>query len=235
MTARKALRAAASRPRRHEYSSSTRRALVDSATRLFTERGYAGTSLDEIVASARVTKGALYHHYAGKLGLFENVVDRAQRAATKKIDRALRRERDPWVRAEIGLRTFLEICQEPTYRRIVMQEAPVALGPERWREVERANTFGLVDKIVQDLMTDMDFDPDLVETFATIFYGAMRTAGVYVADADDAEQASTNVELVIGSILAGLRNFAATKTPARPEGGDEGQDDEPGSEPDEES
>lgn len=226
MTPRKALRATGLRPRRQDYSSSTRRALVDSATRLFTERGYAGTSLDEVVASARVTKGALYHHYAGKLGLFENVVERAQRGATKKIDRALRRERDPWVRAEIGLRTFLEICQEPTYRRIVMQEAPVALGPERWQEVERASTFGLVDKIVQDLMTDMDFDPALVETFAIIFYGAMRTSGVYVADSDDAEQASANVELVIGSILAGLRNIAATGATTRAER----QGDDPGSE-----
>ena len=45
--------------RRQQYSASTKRALVDQATKLFTTRGYAATSLDAIVTSARVTKCAV--------------------------------------------------------------------------------------------------------------------------------------------------------------------------------
>lgn len=210
MAPRKALRGA--RPRRQEYSSATRRALLESATELFTEHGYARTSLDEVVASARVTKGALYHHYAGKLDLFEHVVQGAQRHATKTINRELRKHADPWERAEVGLRVFLQICQEPTYRRIVMQEAPVAIGPERFAKVDRASTFGLVEGIVADLLPRQAVDAGLLEAFATIFYGAMRTAGEYVADAEDAESAGVNAELVIGSVLAGLRGFSGLDT-----------------------
>ncbi|MDO9378691.1 MAG: TetR/AcrR family transcriptional regulator [Nocardioidaceae bacterium] len=208
MTTRKVLRAASGRPpssRRQEYSSSTRRALVEGATTLFAERGYAGTSLDEVVAAARVTKGALYHHFGGKLDLFEHVVEREQKAASKKIARSLRREKDPWERAEIGLRGFLEICQEPTYRRIVMQEAPVALGPERWQEIERSSTYGIVEQIVRDLLAGTGVEDSFAQTFATVFYGAMRSAGALVADAEDPEAASAEVEVVIGTILVSLR------------------------------
>ena len=59
--------------RRAQYSASTKRALVDVAEALFAEQGYAGTSLDTVVAGAEVTKGALYHHFSGKQALFEAV------------------------------------------------------------------------------------------------------------------------------------------------------------------
>jgi len=214
MTPRKVLRAAArATPRRQEYSSATRKSLLENATRLFTERGYAGTSLDEIVRAARVTKGALYHHYGGKLDLFEDVFEREQKNASKSISKAVRKEKDPWVRAQTALQAFLDVCQEPTYRRIVMQEAPVALGPERFQEAEHSSTYGLVQQIVADLLKDAEIDDELRETFAYVFFGAMRTAGAFVADAEDAERASTNVQVVILSVLTGLRRIGATNDP----------------------
>lgn len=203
--ASKVLRAARKTSRRQDYSSSTKRALLDNATSLFTDHGYAGTSLDEVVAAARVTKGALYHHYSSKLALFESVFMRCQEDTMKKIEKSLRQSKDPWERAQIGLRTFLDICQEPTYRRICIQEGPVALGHERWLEAEKEFSFGLVYGIVSDLVKDMDGPADLSETFAHIFYGAMQSAGDYVADSPDAEEASDKVQAVISAILVGLR------------------------------
>src|SRR4249919_531756 len=91
--------------RRAEYAASTRRALVDVAERLFTEHGYAATSLDAIVAGADVTKGALYHHYSGKQALFEAVFERVESAGAQSIQEALTRDdRDPWDTAVSGLR-----------------------------------------------------------------------------------------------------------------------------------
>jgi AcrR family transcriptional regulator len=66
---------------RLDYSESTRQALVDSAVELFTRNGYAGTSLDAIAGRARVTKGALYHHFSGKQALFEAVMEGMRRQA----------------------------------------------------------------------------------------------------------------------------------------------------------
>lgn len=212
--ASKVLRVARKTSRRQDYSSSTKRALLDNATTLFTDHGYAGTSLDEVVAAARVTKGALYHHYSSKLALFESVFMRCQEDSQKQIEKSLRQSKDPWERAQIGLRTFLDICQQPTYRRICIQEGPVALGHERWHEVEQEFSFGLVYGIVNDLLKTMDDADDLSDTFAHLFYGAMQSAGNYVADSPDSEEASDKVQAVIASILAGLRLLPTIGTPA---------------------
>ena len=103
--------------RRKRYSASTRRALIDVAEALFTEHGYAATSLDAIVAGADVTKGALYHHFSGKQALFEAVFERVEAQASEAIARAAEAHQDPWDRAQAGLRAFLDAVQEPGYRR----------------------------------------------------------------------------------------------------------------------
>ncbi len=119
--------------RRQQYSASTKRALVEVAETLFTENGYAATSLDAIVAGAQVTKGALYHHFSGKQALFEAVFERVETDASKTIQKALREHSDPWEKALAGLRAFLAVVREPRYRRIVIQEGPAVLGYERFR------------------------------------------------------------------------------------------------------
>lgn len=194
--------------RRQDYSSSTRRALLDCATELFAERGYAGTSLDEVVANARVTKGALYHHYSGKRALFEAVFERTQERVVKQISAETKKVKDPWERAVVGVRAFMSVCQEPEFRRIVMQEGPVALGFDRFREAEERNTYGLVRGIVAKVLKPYDVPESIVETFTRVFYGAMSAAGMAVSQADDPEAVSREVETVIGIVLAGLRQVA---------------------------
>jgi len=211
--AKQVLRTARKTTRRQDYSSSTKRALIESAAELFTERGYAGTSLDEVVAAARVTKGALYHHFTSKLDLFESVFLQVQRDATDEIKAAFTGIKDPWERAESGLSTFLEVCRRPEFRRICMQEGPVALGHERWQEAEREASFGIVQRTVVDLLHEVGNDlENLSEPFSVVFYGAMRSAAEYVADADDPEQASEEVLATIGAILLGMRSLQAAES-----------------------
>ena len=194
--------------RRHDYSSSTRRTLVECATTLFTERGYAGTSLDEVVAAAQVTKGALYHHYSGKQALFEAVFEATEDEAVQHITEEIGKVDDPWERATVGVRSFMEVCQQTRFRRIVMQEGPVALGFDRFREADERNTYGLVRDIVDQVLRSYDVPPSIVETFTRVFYGAMTSAGMSVASAEDPEAAGREVETVIGIVLAGLRQLA---------------------------
>ncbi len=63
----------------------TRREILDAALRQFAERGYAGTSIDNIVKAARVTKPALYYHFGSKAGLFEAVAERTEDELLKLI------------------------------------------------------------------------------------------------------------------------------------------------------
>jgi AcrR family transcriptional regulator len=204
----KVLRKVPGSSRRQQYSASTKRALVEVATQLFTEQGYAGTSLDAIVAGARVTKGALYHHFSGKQALFEAVFEKVEADASKSIGKAIRTTKDPWEKAAMGLREFLEIVQQPAYSRVVIQEGPVVLGYERYREQEERSTFGIVQEIVSSVLKSYDLEPSMVETFSRVFFGAMSAAGAAVSSAEDTKRASAEVEAAIAFILAGLRQQA---------------------------
>jgi len=210
-TSGKVLRAATrATSRRAQYSATTRKALVRSATKLFAERGYAGTSLDEVVARARVTKGALYHHYQGKQALFEAVFYQIEEKAQATIAQRIDKISDPWERALAGLRCYLDVCRDPTYRRIVIQEGPIRLGFDRWREAEERLTYGLMSDIVRGMLAEFEAPDRVAETFAQVFFGALGSAGLWVADSDDPEQTSRDVEVVIGAVLNGLRTLADT-------------------------
>jgi AcrR family transcriptional regulator len=193
--------------RRAQYSASTRRALVDVAERLFTEHGYAATSLDAIVAGADVTKGALYHHFSGKQALFEAVFEKVESAGAQETHDALRGHDDPWEKALAGLRAFLAVVRQPTYSRIVVQDGPSVLGYEKYREQEERSTFSNVVEIVRAVLAagDWQVDEDMEHTFARIFFGAMSSAGTSVSTAEDADTEAERVELAIGFILSGLR------------------------------
>jgi AcrR family transcriptional regulator len=202
---KKVLRKVSHTSRRQDYSASTKRALIDVATTLFTEQGYAGTSLDEIVAGARVTKGALYHHFSGKQALFEAVFENVEDEAAKSIRKAIKVSDDPWEKAIAGLRQFLEVCQQPMYRRVVIQEGPAVLGYERFREQEERSTFGIVQDIVAEVLKAYDLEQSLVETFSRVFFGALSAAGSAVTAAEDTRRASAEVEAAIAFMLGGLR------------------------------
>jgi AcrR family transcriptional regulator len=193
--------------RRAQYSASTRRALVDVAERLFTEQGYAATSLDAIVAGAEVTKGALYHHYSGKQALFEAVFEKVESAGAQQIQAALEGHRDPWEKAIAGLRAFLEVVRQPSYSRIVVQDGPSVLGHERFREQEERSTFAYVLDIVRAVLGagGGNVDDALEHTFARIFFGAMSSSGATVSTSEDADAEAERVEIAIGFILSGLR------------------------------
>jgi len=200
--------------RRAAYSASTRRALVDVAEQLFTEHGYAATSLDAIVAGADVTKGALYHHYSGKQALFEAVFEKVESAGAAQIQTALEGHRDPWAKAIAGLRAFLDVVRQPSYSRIVVQDGPSVLGYERFREQEERSTFAYVLDIVHAVLSagEWEVDTALEHTFARIFFGAMSSAGSTVSTSADADTEAERVELAIGFILSGLRALSEQGT-----------------------
>ena len=196
--------------RRAQYSASTKRALIDVAEELFTQNGYAATSLDSIVAGARVTKGALYHHFSGKQALFEAVFEKVEGEASRTIQHSLKGHQDPWDKAIAGLRQFLVVVQQPAYRRIVILEGPAVLGYARFREQEERSAYTHVYDIVDSVLEAgaWELDEPMIETFARIFFGAMSSAGEAVSTADDPETAAARVEAAITFILAGFQALA---------------------------
>jgi AcrR family transcriptional regulator len=194
--------------RRHEYSEATRQALVDSAVELFTKRGFAGTSLDEVARRARVTKGALYHHFAGKHALFEAAFDAVETGAMAKFADALSSAKQPWDMVHAGLQIYLRVCLEPAFQRIVVHEAPVVMGWERWRESEEQYSFGIVRSSLQVLLDSGEIDPLPAEELARIVFGALTAGAMVIAGAEDQQRASADVAKVIERVLTGLRRVS---------------------------
>jgi AcrR family transcriptional regulator len=197
--------------RRQQYSASTKKALVEVATRLFTDHGYAGASLDAIVAGAQVTKGALYHHFSGKQALFDAVFVEVEAGATRWIRQQIKVVKDPWEKALIGLRAFLTAVQQPEYRRVVIQDGPAVLGYERYREQQERSAFTVVEEIVHTVLeaAGQAVDDEMAATFARIFFGALSSVGDSVAEASDSAAAAQRVEEAIGFILAGIQALSA--------------------------
>jgi AcrR family transcriptional regulator len=192
--------------RREEAVDATRAALLDSALRLFTEKGFAATSLDDVVRDARVTKGALYHHFrAGKLELFEAVFQEVDLRLAERTVAAKPADGSAWALVEAGLDAYLEACSDPVVRRIMFQEGPVALGWTRWRELDGCNSRELLQGVLQTLMDEGEIRPQPVELLTRLLFTTLGEAGMSVAEADDQPAARTEArELVLG-LLRGLR------------------------------
>ena len=196
--------------RRAQYSASTQRALIDVARDLFSRKGYAGTSLDEIVAGARVTKGALYHHFSGKQALFEAVFDRVEEDASKRVRKAMRDAREPWDKAQAALRAFFKVARGAEYRRIVVQEGPVVLGYERFREQEERSMYRVVQEIVDLTLPGDTFPARMTVPIARLFFGAVSAAATSLSIAEDPERESVELEEVIEFLVAGVRQQVAS-------------------------
>src|SRR5438552_18033625 len=113
--------------RRADHAADTRRGLVTAARRLFAKRGYAATSLDDVCDRARVTKGALYHHFRNKEDLFIAVLEQVEAAFVDAGAAAVGPNADVWDALRAAGEGFLEVCARADTRRVVM-EAPAVLG-----------------------------------------------------------------------------------------------------------
>ncbi|MBA8927336.1 AcrR family transcriptional regulator [Kutzneria viridogrisea] len=193
------------RSRRLEYSESTRDALVDSAVELFTKRGYAGTSLDEVAKRARVTKGALYHHFSGKQALFEAAFDAVETKAMSRLGEIVSGPGHPWEVAMAGLRGYVRVCLDPSFQRIVVHEAPVVMGWARWREAEEHFSFGMIRSTVQALIETGEIDELPLEVTARLLYGALSAGASMIASAADPRRTSEDVIRSTIRVIEGLR------------------------------
>jgi AcrR family transcriptional regulator len=139
------------RGRREEYTEATRQALLAAARNAFATDGYQAAGIEEISRAARVTRGAFYHHFEDKKALFEAVVTALQAEASDKIEKRARTKKDIWDRLAVGIDVYLDVCLEPAYARIVVQEAPIVLGNKRFREIEESYPMALLEATLRAL------------------------------------------------------------------------------------
>ncbi|GAA5074547.1 TetR/AcrR family transcriptional regulator [Streptomyces similanensis] len=189
---------------REKYAENTRRTLLDTGLSLFTERDYTAVSAEELVRTAGLTRGALYHHFDGKAGLFEAVFEALERQAAEDIRAVVTSVADPGERAYRAVDAFLDVCRGRAYRHIVLQQGPIALGWQRWRELDQLHLGGLVLDVVNAALDAGRLRPHPAALVARAFYGALTELSITIAEADEPEQTRTQAAELVRDLIAGV-------------------------------
>ena len=189
-----------------ERTAVTRAALVDAARGLFEERGFAAVGTDEIARAAGVTRGALYHQFDGKRELFAAVFEQVEAEIAARIgaEVSVVEAQDMALALHVGVDAWLAASADPAVQRLVLIEAPAALGWERWREIGHRYGVGLVEGAVEAAIAAGVMEEQPVGPIAHLLIGALEEAVLYAARADDTLRATEEVREALHRLMDAL-------------------------------
>jgi AcrR family transcriptional regulator len=180
--------------------------ILDVATKLFSEKGYANTSTEEIVNLAGVTRGAFYHHFASKEALFLAVFERTQRKIRDRILRDTAATSDPWEALVKGNYSFLKTYTDPEFRQIVAIDAPSVLDWEVYREIDWRYSTSTLKNVLKRLRDAGVTKPLSVETLTHAIAGATNELALWIAEAKDPKRALAKAQEICETMYNSLRN-----------------------------
>ena len=186
----------------------TRGSLVAAARTLFGERGYAATSVEEIVRLAGVTKGALYHHFADKDDLFRAVVEDVKGEVTGIVGAAFMEaatEPDALDTVTRGCLAFIDAYRDPAVQRITILDARAVLDGTTRRELDARYEVAVIRGALRRAVRLGVIDPQPLGPLAHVIAGALGEACALLAEADDEPALRDEVHTVVARLLEGLR------------------------------
>ena len=187
--------------RKVEQGRATRRELVAIATRLFATKGYDATSVDDVLREAGISRGALYHHFAGKDALFEAVLEAVEAKVAETLVEASRGARDPIDALRAGCAAWLRLAQDPTVRQIALVDAPTAVGWRKWREIDERYALGLLKTTLHAAAADGRLRRDSVDVLAHMLLAALAEVALVVARATDPAAAARAGKVAVDQLL----------------------------------
>ena len=189
---------------RERQAEATHQLLISVARELFAERGYAGTSVEEIIQRAGVARGALYHHFAGKEAVFRAVYDQVQAETASRVVAAALAGAEPWAGVRAGLAAFLDACLEPEFRRIVVLDSVPVLSGDVWDGGIEHNELPMLRAVLTPLASE--YLPGVpVEPLVHVALGGLYGAALYIARSPDATAARAEADVVLDTLIGGLR------------------------------
>ncbi len=196
-----------SRARRAEHAADTRGALLAAARRLFAADGFDGAGTEQIVAEARVTRGALYHHFRDKADLFRAVMaEAAGDVATRLIDEQLATDvQSPLAEIREGVSAFLDVCVGGDFQRIVLVDGPRVLGSDAWEDLVERYGRSLLEEWLARCVQAGDLDAVPVRGLARLLIAMLTEASLAIARAADPAAERAELGAVLDRVLAGLR------------------------------
>jgi len=170
--------------------------LLEVSRGLFAEKGFEGTSIEEIATRAEVSKPVVYEHFGGKEGIYAVVVDREIQALTGALTDALSAGGHPKQlveRTALALFTYIETSTDGF--RILVRDSPVAQATGTF-----SSLIGDVATQVEHLLADQfkrrGLDPRTAPLYAQMLVGMVALTGQYWLDARSPKKADVAAHLV---------------------------------------
>ncbi len=194
-----------------EHSEETRAALIEAARKLFAKKGYPDTGTEEIIIRARVSRGAMYHHFRSKKDLFRAALEKTEQEFIQRLAEARAPGATMWEQIGNGIQNFLDVCLEPAIQRIVMVDGPAVLGWSTWREIEARYGFGLLQKYLERAMAAGEIERQPIEPLTHLLAGALNEAVMWIAHSKDPASAREVVGQSVARLLDGLGPVAPAR------------------------
>jgi AcrR family transcriptional regulator len=190
---------------RTDQVAQTRAALVAAARHLFGRDGFAATSVDDIAREARLTTGALYHHFPNKTALFESVFEAVHADLLEASLQAAVGAADEVEVLTHGFGAFLDAVLEPDVQRIIILDAPAVLGLARFTELDERYAFAAITAALGAATTSGRLRVDDPETLARLLLGALTRGGMLIANSPTPKETRDAVARSLGAMLEGLQ------------------------------
>ena len=189
---------------RTEQVAQTRAALVAAGRALFGARGFAATSVEDIAREARLTTGALYHHFPTKAAVFEAVFEQLHAELLDASLAAAAGASDAIDLLALGFGAFLDRMLEPEVQRIIVTDAPAVLGLARFTELDER--YGLAAAVAAlELANESGAlrvpDPPML---ARLLFGALTRAGLLIASSPQPTATRDAVAATMRALIAGF-------------------------------
>jgi AcrR family transcriptional regulator len=176
------------RATRHRMTAAERRdQLIDIARGLFAERGFDGTSVEEISSRAEVSKPVVYEHFGGKEGLYAVVIDREVRHLLDMMSEALTggHPRELLEQAALALLDYIDSSSDGF--RILVRDSPVGSATGSFVSII-SDTARRVEHILGDEFKQRGFDATYAPMYAQMLVGMVGTTGQWWLDAREPEK-----------------------------------------------
>jgi AcrR family transcriptional regulator len=180
-------------------AAQTAQTVLASATDLLAARGFASVSLDDVAGAAGVTRGAVYHHYRSKAGLFRAVASRLQSEVAEAVVAAAEGAgADPRSQLRAGCHAFLDAITAAPAARVLLVDAPAVFGWEQWRELDAENSV----VHLREALADVGVPSGLLDATAAQLSGAMNEAALWIARQPRGAEARDAAHQVLDRVLA---------------------------------
>jgi AcrR family transcriptional regulator len=189
---------------RSDQVAQTRAALVAAARQLLGRDGYAATSVEDMARAARLTTGAIYHHFPNKIAVFEAVFEAIHADLMEASILAAAGSDDELEQLTLGFEAFLDAVLEPEVQRILIIDAPAVLGLARFTELDERYAFAAITALLGAAAASGRLRVDDPETLARLLLGALTRGGMLIANSPQPRETRDAVAHSLRALLLGL-------------------------------